>query len=103
MFKKIVIMFALAAASVAQQPAKTKVAASAPAAGGTIVLKGGKLLTITHGVIENGVVVMENGRITAVGAASTSIHLACRSIRAGDAHSARHRHASQLYRQPAPQ
>ena len=73
MLKKIIILFALAAASVAQQPAKTKVAASAPAAGGTIVLKGGKLLTITHGVIENGVVVMENGRITAVGAASTSI------------------------------
>jgi imidazolonepropionase-like amidohydrolase len=35
-----------------------------------VVLKGGKLLTITHGVVENGVVVMQNGKITAVGAAS---------------------------------
>ena len=31
-------------------------------------LKGGKVLTITHGVIENGVVVMEDGKISAVGA-----------------------------------
>ena len=35
-----------------------------------IVLKGGKLLTITHGVIENGTVVMQGGKITAVGAGS---------------------------------
>lgn len=34
-----------------------------------VVLKGGKLLTITHGVIENGVLVMENGKITALGPA----------------------------------
>ena len=39
-----------------------------------VAIKGGKLLTITHGTIENGVVVMENGKITAVGpAASTPI------------------------------
>ncbi len=36
-----------------------------------IALKGGKLLTITHGTIENGVVVMQSGIITAVGAASS--------------------------------
>jgi imidazolonepropionase-like amidohydrolase len=36
-----------------------------------IALKGGKLLTITHGVIENGVIVMQNGKITAVGAAGS--------------------------------
>jgi imidazolonepropionase-like amidohydrolase len=36
-----------------------------------IALKGGKLLTITHGAIENGVIVMQGGRITAVGAASS--------------------------------
>jgi len=33
-----------------------------------IALKGGKLLTVTHGVIENGTVVMQGGKITAVGA-----------------------------------
>src|SRR6266704_2751483 len=32
-----------------------------------IVLKGGKLLTVSHGTIENGVLVIENGKITAVG------------------------------------
>ena len=54
----------------AAKPAKSAMATEA--AGGPIALKGGKLLTITHGVIENGVVVMENGKITAVGAASTT-------------------------------
>jgi imidazolonepropionase-like amidohydrolase len=37
-----------------------------------IVLKGGKLLTITHGVIPNGVLVIEGGKITAVGAAAST-------------------------------
>jgi imidazolonepropionase-like amidohydrolase len=36
-----------------------------------VALKGGKLLTITHGVIENGVIVLQGGKITAVGAASS--------------------------------
>jgi imidazolonepropionase-like amidohydrolase len=36
-----------------------------------VALKGGKLLTVTHGVIENGVIVMQGGKITAVGAASS--------------------------------
>src|SRR5437764_2528033 len=35
-----------------------------------VVLRGGKLLTITHGVIEDGVLVMSAGKITAVGKAS---------------------------------
>jgi imidazolonepropionase-like amidohydrolase len=38
-----------------------------------VVLKGGKILTITHGVIENGVIVMQGGKITAVGSASSVI------------------------------
>src|SRR5271168_3816718 len=37
---------------------------------GTIAITGGKLLTITHGVIENGVVLIEGGKITAVGTAA---------------------------------
>jgi len=35
-----------------------------------IVLKGGRLLTVSHGVIENGVLVMEKGKIIAVGSAA---------------------------------
>ncbi len=38
---------------------------------GTIAITGGKLLTITHGVIENGVVLIEGGKITAVGSAAS--------------------------------
>ncbi len=36
-----------------------------------VVLRGGKLLTVSHGTIENGVVVIEDGKIAAVGAASS--------------------------------
>ena len=52
---------------------KTKIATSQAEATGPIAIRGGKLLTITHGVIENGVVVMENGKITAVGPSGTAI------------------------------
>ena len=38
---------------------------------GTIAITGGKLLTITHGVIENGVVLIEGGKIAAVGSAAS--------------------------------
>jgi imidazolonepropionase-like amidohydrolase len=38
-----------------------------------IVLKGGKLLTISHGVIENGTIVLQGGKITAVGASSVQV------------------------------
>lgn len=36
-----------------------------------IVLRGGKLLTVSHGTIENGVVVIENGKIAAIGTANS--------------------------------
>src|SRR5690349_16755074 len=52
---------------------RTRIATSQAEATGPIAIRGGKLLTITHGVIENGVVVMENGKITAVGPAGTTI------------------------------
>src|SRR5271170_1815494 len=39
-----------------------------------VALKGGKILTVTHGTIENGVIVLQGGKITAVGAAS-SVHI----------------------------
>ena len=38
----------------------------------TLVLKGGKLLTVSHGVIENGVLVMSGGKISVVGAAGSA-------------------------------
>jgi imidazolonepropionase-like amidohydrolase len=50
--------------------AQAKMVDVTPAAG-TIAITGGKLLTITHGVIENGVVLLENGKISAVGAAAS--------------------------------
>ncbi len=43
-----------------------------PSARSATVLKGGKLLTITHGIIPNGVLVIENGKITAVGPAAST-------------------------------
>jgi imidazolonepropionase-like amidohydrolase len=75
------IALALSASLSAQAPAKSAKAAAKPAAtttapavqSGPIALRGGKLLTITHGVIENGVVVLENGKITAVGGPNTAI------------------------------
>jgi len=36
-----------------------------------VVLKGGRLLTVSHGVIENGVLIMEGGKISALGSASS--------------------------------
>src|SRR6476660_2110465 len=76
MLKKALVVFVLVASMAAQarKPKPAPAAPSAPAAANeTIVLTGGKLLTITHGVIENGVVVMQNGRIAAVGGAGTAI------------------------------
>jgi imidazolonepropionase-like amidohydrolase len=78
MLKKLLIISLLVAGAAAQSKKPKAVpanhpAAATPAANETIVLKGGKLLTVTHGVIENGVIVMHNGRITAVGGAGTAI------------------------------
>jgi imidazolonepropionase-like amidohydrolase len=78
MKKLIVVAIACCTFATAQKPAKkassTKQAAtqtSAAPQSGPIVLRGGKLLTITHGAIEDGVLVMENGKITAVGKAGS--------------------------------
>src|SRR6476646_4159387 len=87
MLKKLIVVIVLVASFSAQNvSAQSKKAKPAPAqtpaahsntatapTNETIALKGGKLLTITHGVIENGVVVMHNGRITAVGGPGTAI------------------------------
>jgi imidazolonepropionase-like amidohydrolase len=43
----------------------------APAQQKAILLKGGKLLTISHGVVDNGAILIENGKIAAVGPAAS--------------------------------
>src|SRR5215467_4453319 len=79
MLKKIIVLVLLIAAANAQSKKPQSTPASAPHGGAaagpneTIALKGGKLLTISHGVIENGVVVIHNGRIAAVGGPGTAI------------------------------
>ena len=45
--------------------------ATAAAQDHPVALKGAKLLTVTHGTIENGTLIMQNGKITAVGASVT--------------------------------
>ncbi|HEY0784226.1 MAG TPA: amidohydrolase family protein [Acidobacteriaceae bacterium] len=47
-------------------------ASAQPPAAHTLAITGGKLLTITHGTIDNGVLILENGKITAVGPAATT-------------------------------
>src|ERR1041385_5864563 len=85
-FISLLLVASVAAQSAGAQAKRTKPSpaahssAAAAASNETIALKGGKLLTITHGVIENGVVVMHNGRITAVGGAGTAIPVGAKII-----------------------
>lgn len=66
-FASFAVVLFFAASALPQQPSRAQETRAT-------AIKGGKLLTITHGTIENGVVVMENGKITAVGpSASTQI------------------------------
>jgi imidazolonepropionase-like amidohydrolase len=67
MQQRILVVFTLVAAGLGQS---TRPAQAEP---GAIALRGGKILTVSHGVIENGVLVMQNGKITAVGGANTAI------------------------------
>jgi imidazolonepropionase-like amidohydrolase len=39
----------------------------------TVVIKGGKLLTVSHGTIEDGTIVLSGGKITAVGGADVKV------------------------------
>src|SRR5215467_13734707 len=69
MLKRFLITLALLSAACAQQ----NQAKPAPQKNEAVALRGGKLLTVSHGVIENGVVVIQGKRIVAVGPASTPI------------------------------
>jgi imidazolonepropionase-like amidohydrolase len=68
--KTAILASALIFAASAQVPVFAQSASLAPAK--TIAIVGGKLLTVTHGTIEDGVVVMSGGKITAVGPASST-------------------------------
>jgi len=77
MFKNCAVALVLVAAASLLAQSPTKKPQPAPQKGssapdGAFVLRGGRLLTITHGVIENGVLVIQNGKITAVGAAGST-------------------------------
>jgi len=77
----LLLFFGIGAAAVAQQApattkkvkdgkrAETRTPTQAPAP--VVALKGGTLLTVSHGTIKDGVLVIENGKITAVGPASS--------------------------------
>ena len=70
MMKRLILVLLMVSCALAKPRVHSKPAAPASDA---IVLRGGKLLTISHGVIEDGVLVMEKGRITAVGGPHTAI------------------------------
>src|SRR6476619_8393662 len=50
---------------IAQQPSNTQ--QSSPAVHNDVVIKGGTILTVTHGKIENGSIYIHDGKIAAVG------------------------------------
>jgi imidazolonepropionase-like amidohydrolase len=62
--------FLLTTIAPAQKPAEKLAGA---AASPSVALRGGSLLTVSHGVIDNGVVVIEKGKITAVGPVASTI------------------------------
>ena len=64
------LVVALACTALQAQKPRTAVSAPQTSAERAVVLRGGKLLTITHGVIDDGVLVMAGGKIAGVGKAS---------------------------------
>src|SRR5215472_13835843 len=68
-----VLTMLLASVVMAQQRtmAAAKSSATALDPSKPVAITGGKLLTITHGTIDNGVLIIENGNIAAVGAANS--------------------------------
>src|SRR5437660_3040213 len=64
------LVVALACTALQAQKPRTAASPPQPSAERAVVVRGGKLLTITHGVIDDGVLVMSGGRIAAVGRAS---------------------------------
>jgi imidazolonepropionase-like amidohydrolase len=59
------LFLVLSAFTVAQQPANTQ--QTSPVFHNDVVIKGGTILTVTHGKIENGSIYIHNGKIAEVG------------------------------------
>lgn len=72
MLRKLIVPLLLTMGCALAQP-RNHGKPPATAANEAIVLRGGRLLTISHGVIENGVLVIQNGRIAVVGGANTPV------------------------------
>lgn len=62
----VLLPCALVIAQQAQQPASSETSQS-PAIHNDVVIRGGTILTVTHGKIENGSIYIHNGKIAAVG------------------------------------
>ena len=61
------LVFCFCSVALNAQAPRSKAPAAAQPASQVIALRGGKLLTITHGAIENGTIVMQTGKIVALG------------------------------------
>ncbi|MDP1568457.1 MAG: amidohydrolase family protein [Vicinamibacterales bacterium] len=61
------------AAAIAVAVGTASVAPRAQSAAPAVAIRGATLLTVTNGTIQNGVIVLQNGRITAIGGGSTPI------------------------------
>ena len=72
MLRKLIVPLLLTMGCALAQP-RNHGKPPATAANEAIVLRGGRLLTVSHGVIENGVLVIQNGRIAVVGGANTPV------------------------------
>jgi imidazolonepropionase-like amidohydrolase len=69
MKKLMLITFAAVALLAPQRP----MAEGQPAASRAVAIRGGTVLTVTRGTIPNGVVILRNGRVEAVGGANTPV------------------------------
>ena len=74
MKRQVICLLTLAITAAFVLPAGTRVSGQAQrATPGIVALRGGTVVTVTKGTIQNGVVVMRDGKITAVGGNNTSI------------------------------
>jgi imidazolonepropionase-like amidohydrolase len=80
MLKRLILPLLMISAALMAQTSRTAKPAAATTTNEIIALRGGKLLTISHGVIDNGVLVMQKGHIASIGGPNTSIPKGARVI-----------------------